>query len=480
MTNFQQFAAAIGRDVPGSNRPLVCIQGLGFVGAAMATAVANAVDENGVPYYNVIGVDLPNDSGHQRVAAINAGHFPMATSDRKLETAMEQAFKAGNLIATTDPECYRHAAIAVVDVHLDIPFLDERPRLEMDGFRAAIRTLGERLPEGALVLVETTVPPGTCEKVVVPTLAQALAERSLPEDALLVAHSYERVMPGSDYYDSIVNYWRVFSGHTPAAADACETFLGHVINVDEFPLTRLKRTVASETAKVMENTFRAVNIAFVDEWSRYAEAVGIDLFEVVSAIGMRPTHRNIRRPGFGVGGYCLTKDPTFAPAAVEQLFELDPVAFPFSALAVQVNHRMPLAAARRLESLLDGSLEGRTILLLGVSYREDVADTRYSPSETFLRDLEAQGARVVCHDPYVRSWEELEREVSAELPAAAGVDAVVLAVAHQQFRELDYGSWLGDARPVFLDANNVLSDAQRDALRGLGARVESIGRADGL
>lgn len=478
--SFREFAASVGRRVPDSDRPLVCVQGLGFVGAAMAAAVASARNQAGKPWYDVIGVDLPTGPGLRRVEAVNAGRFPMSTSDPKLEDAMAFAHRAGNLIATTDPDAYRLASVAVVDVHLDIPFLDERPRLEMNGFAAAVRTLGERLPAGALVLIETTVPPGTCEKVVVPTLAEAAAGRGLAPDAFLVAHSYERVMPGSDYFDSIVNYWRVYAGHTHEAADACEIFLRRVINVQDYPLTRLSRTVASETAKVLENTYRAVNIAFIDEWRRYSEAVGIDLFEVVAAIAQRPTHANIRWPGFGVGGYCLTKDPTFAPAAVSQLFGLDPIDFPFSSLAVRINHDMPLGAVARLERMLGGRLDGRRLLLMGVSYRQDVDDTRYTPAETFVRAVEARGGTVLCHDPYVRFWEEMSRDVSDALPPAAEVDAVVLAVSHRQYRELDIGNWAGDARPAVFDANNVLSGDRRRALRQLGFLVESLGRADGL
>lgn len=446
----------------------------------MAAAVASASDANGERCFNVIGVDLPTEDGRRRVEAINRGRFPMATSDPKLEAAIEAAFRAGNLIATTDPDAYSLASVAVVDVHLDIPFLEDSPRLEMDGFAAAIRTLGERLPAGSLVLVETTVPPGTCEKVVAPTLAAALDRRGLPSDALLIAHSYERVMPGADYFDSIVNYWRVYSGHTDEAAAACEDFLKRVINVEDYPLTRLTRTTASETAKVMENTYRAVNIAFIDEWRRYAEAVGIDLFEVVEAIGKRPTHANIRWPGFGVGGYCLTKDPTFAPAAVDQIFGLEPVSFPFSSMAVRVNHDMPIAAVDRLEKLFQGALSGRRVLLVGVSYRQDVDDTRYSPSETFLLAVEARGGVVECYDPYVGLWEELGREVTNTLPPAGEFDAIVLAVAHRQVLELDFAQWLGDARPVILDANGILATATREHLRERGYTVESLGRGDGL
>ena len=186
-----------------------------------------------------------------------------------------------------------------------------------------------------------------------PTLRRELLGRDLDQDSVLVAHSYERVMPGADYFASITNYWRVYAGTTEGAADAAEEFLSAVIDTVRFPLTRLAGTTASETAKVLENTFRATTIALMEEWSRFAELVGIDLFDVVEAIRMRPTHANIRTPGFGVGGYCLTKDPLFAPLAARELWnsELD---FAFSTAAVRTNDRAPLNALDRLMDLLGG------------------------------------------------------------------------------------------------------------------------------
>src|SRR5262249_19673396 len=156
------------------------------------------------------------------------------------------------------------------------------------------------------------------------------------------------------------------SGATPAAADACEAFLSQIINVQAYPLTRLHSTTASETAKVLENSYRAINIAFIEEWGQFAEEVGIDLFEVIDAIRVRPTHNNIRQPGFGVGGYCLTKDPLFAAVAARDLFDREDLAFPFSSRAVEVNARMPLRTLDRVRNLLGGSLTGRRLLLLGV------------------------------------------------------------------------------------------------------------------
>ena len=332
------------------------------------------------------------------------------------------------------------------------------------------------MPPGSLIMVETTVPPGTCERVVVPELADALAARGLPPDALLVSHSYERVMPGEAYFDSIVNFWRSYAGHTPEAADACEAFLSRVVNVEEYPLTRLHSTTACETAKVLENSYRATTIALMEEWGRFAEAVGVDLFEVISTIRRRPTHSNMRQPGFGVGGYCLTKDPLLGAVAARQLFGLEGVDFPFSTLAVETNRRMPLVSLRMLDALLGGQLTGKNILLLGVSYRQDVADTRYSPSEVFVRGALERGASVVCHDPLVTAWPELQLAVAKELPSVEQVDAVVFAVPHREYATLDVRRWLNGASPLILDANDVLSKAQHRALHDLGCAVSSIGR----
>ncbi len=456
-------------------RPIVAVQGLGFVGAAMSIAVASALTETGDARYTVRGVDLDDDAGRHRIESINAGRFPFETTDASLVAALEAARRRGNLEAGSDPSVYGEADVIVVDVPLDIDWRAEQPALRLRGFEAAIRTVGRHVRPGALVLVETTVPPGTTEKIVVPTLAEELQARGIDPDEVLVAHSYERVMPGADYFDSIINYWRVFAGHTDAAAKAAERFLTTVINTAEFPLTQLANTTASETAKVLENTYRATTIALMEEWGRFAETVGIDLYEVVDAIRMRPTHANMRTPGFGVGGYCLTKDPLFAKLAASELWGTE-IEFPFSTAAVRTNDDAPAVTLERLRTLLRGDLTGKRLLLLGISYRQDVGDTRYSPSETFVNAAIGAGAEVVAHDPLLEHWEELGWDVPADVPAPDGFDAVVLAVPHAEYRALDLTSWLGASRPVIFDGFSVLSAEQRALAVSLGCTVASIGR----
>jgi len=462
-------------------RPVVCVQGLGFVGAAMATALAGARDDNGTPCFNVIGIELDTARGRHAVAALADGRFPFAVADAALAAATAEAANVGNLAATCDPAAYAMAEVIVVDVNLDLPvsadaISAEVPRLDLGSFRDAIAALGRWMPPDALVVIETTVPPGTCAQVVAPQIEAALRGRGLPSDRFRLAHSYERVMPGAEYLDSIVNYWRVYAGHTPAAADACAAFLSRVVNVARYPLCRLSSTTASETAKVLENSYRAVNIAFMEEWGRFAEAVGIDLFEVCAAVRQRPTHSNLRQPGFGVGGYCLPKDPLMALAASRAIFGLDSLDFPFCRMAVATNRVMPLVSLDRVTTMLGGSLAGKRLALLGVSYRPDVADTRHAPAELFLREALARGADVVLHDPLVAHWPEVGCELSQTLPAPDDLDAVIFATAHGAYRDIVPADWLAGARPAVLDANDVLDAGQRQAFRAAGCHVAAIGR----
>jgi nucleotide sugar dehydrogenase len=382
-----------------------------------------------------------------------------------------------NLAATTDPGVYGTADVTVVNVALDVSLdEDDEPHVDLDSFEQAIRTLGAHMPPGSLVVIASTVPPGTTELVAAPALFEELRSRSMPPEAILLAHSYERVMPGPDYLSSITSYWRVFAGRTPEAADRCEGFLAQVIDVTNYPLTRLESTTASETAKILENSYRAVTIAMMEEWGRFAEAVGIDMFEIVDAIRLRPTHANLREPGFGVGGYCITKDPLLGSVAARQLFDLPDIVFPFSRNAVATNAAMPLASLRHVERLLGGDLSGKRLLLLGVSYRGGVADTRNSPAARFVSEARKRGASVMVTDPMVSYWPELDIDVSDMIPLAAECDAVIFGVAHDQYRHLDVVDWLGDARPVVFDAANILSPDTRTALTTAGVPVHGVGR----
>ena len=452
----------------------VCVQGLGFVGSAMAVACARAgASRSEGPWFRVIGIDLPNPQGRIRIDALNRGEFPFASTDSMLINETAEAVRSGYLTATDDAQSMAHADIIVVDVPLDIDFAATIPSLVLQPFERAIHTIGEYAKPGALVIVETTVPPGSTERIVHPILEQWAAKRSCKP--FLLAHSYERVMPGEHYLESITSFWRAFSGIDSRSADACRDFLDKVIDTDQFPLKQLSSPTASETAKVLENAYRATNIAFINEWSQFAERADVDLFEVIEAIRVRPTHNNIRQPGFGVGGYCLTKDPEFAAIAARDLLGIGTQPFPMSELAMKINREMPLHPLVLLEEHFN-SLQALRIALAGISYRQDVADTRYSPAQTFVEEAERKGALVSCFDPLVTHWDELDRPVGFDFAHCPDVDAVVFAVAHREFRMFEPATWLQDKRPLIVDANDVLSADQRDAFSRAGCEVLAVGR----
>jgi UDP-N-acetyl-D-mannosaminuronate dehydrogenase len=184
---------------------------------------------------------------------------------------------------------------------------------------------------------------------------------------------------------------------------------------------------------------------------------------------------NIMQPGFGVGGYCLTKDPLFAEIAAAELFGLDDMKFPFCTLAVKTNNKMPLVSLDAIAKYL-GGVHGKRILVLGVSYRQDIADTRYSATEIFVKAAECRGAIIRCHDPFVKYWAEMDRKLPDEIPSPIGFDCVVFTVQHRQYLELDLTSWLQNATPYVFDANRVLTAEQMNALNNLNIRYRSIGR----
>ena len=309
----------------------------------------------------------------------------MAVADVRLAEALAQAHSVGNLTATTVDSALADASVAVVDVPVELVQEDGVPSARFTTLRTAVRTLGRYMRPGTLVIVESTVPPGTTERVVAPELAGALRERDLPGDAVLLAHSFERVMPGERYLESLVRYWRCYAGTTPEAADACRRFLEQVIDVEAFPLTRLHSTTASETAKVLENSYRATTIALMEEWGRLAEAIGVDLFEVVerSGCGLRTRTcgaRLRRRRLLPDEGPALRRDRG-RPAVREPEPPL-----PISEQAVAVNRDMPISSVDKLEEMLGGSVAGRSVLLMGVRLPARSSPTRGTPaSATFVR-----------------------------------------------------------------------------------------------
>ena len=459
-------------------RPVVVIQGLGFVGSAMLAGVSRARGSDGAPCFDVIGVDLATEQHLWKIERANRGESPVVSADESMDEAYRQAAAAGNMTATWSEHAYTLADIVVIDVHLDVLERGDGGQPALEPFEAAVRAVGSGIREDTLVVVETTVPPGATERIVAPILRHAMAERGLDPSRLHVAHSYERVMPGAGYLSSVVSYYRVFAGLDDASSERTEAFLSAFIDTESYPLSRMHSATASEMAKVLENSYRAANIALIQEWTEFAESAGVDLFQVLGAIRLRKTHKNIMSPGLGVGGYCLTKDAMLADWSAQTLYGSD-TGLRMSLDALRINKVMPDHTFARVREAA-GELTGRRVTILGVSYLNDVADTRFSPSERLARRCLKAGALLNLHDPYVSYWSEMERDVPTSLASLEGMehDVVIAAVRHAQYRDAsaeELAALLPGMR-LMVDSNDVLSVAQADGLRARGVEVIGIGK----
>lgn len=494
-----------------AGREIVVVVGLGFVGAVMAAVVADANDKKtGQPNKFVIGMQRPSPRSFWKIPLLSRGESPIKAEDPEVDLLIRRCVKEKKTLAATfTEEALKLADVVVVDVQCD--YLKESlgnvrtGAADMAALEASMGTIAEHIPAGALVLIETTVAPGTTEQVAYPIMKKIFERRGIASDPLL-AHSYERVMPGRNYVASIRDFWRVCSGINADARAKVTRFLNEVLNTEQFPLTVLDRPIESETAKIVENSYRATLLAFMDEWSLFAERNGVDLKKVIDAIKVRPTHSNIMFPGPGIGGYCLPKDGGLGMWAYKHIFGWEDDIFRITPTAIDVNDTRSLHAPQLVRDALRNlgkPLAAAEVLVCGASYREDVGDTRYSGSEAMVRKLAEMGADVKVHDPYVEHWWEFEAQDSYPHPgyslkrffarqeglknlrlerdltaALKNVDAVVLAVRHEQYLKLQPDEvFQAVGRPFALvDCFCILNDTQIRRYLELGCEVKGMGR----
>jgi nucleotide sugar dehydrogenase len=494
-------------------KEVVVVMGLGFVGAVMAAIVADTVaKKDGHPTKLVIGCQRPSTRSYWKTPLLNRGESPVKSEDPQVDPMIARCvLEKKTLTATYNADCLALADCVVVDVQCDYAKNGlgtmKTGETDMAALEATLKTIGEKIPAKCLVLIETTVAPGTTEFVAWPILRKAFRARRIEAEPLL-AHSFERVMPGKDYVRSIRDFWRVCSGCNPEAKERAVKFLSEVLNVEKFPLTVMDRPIESETTKIVENSYRAAILAFLNEWSIFAERNGVDLIKVIKAIKMRPTHSNIIFPGPGIGGYCLPKDGGLGYWAYRHIlgFEDGDSIFKISTVAIDINDTRALHVAELTRDALRNMgryIAGARVLLAGVSYREDVGDTRYSGSELVARKLTEMGAEISVHDPYVAHWYELENQdtypapghswarffrgqedlvhvrVQKDLPAAlSGVEALILAVRHAPYLKLnpdEVVEWAGGPIAV-VDCFGVLQDKDIRRYFELGCEVKALGR----
>ena len=492
-------------------KEIVVVMGVGFVGAVMAAIIADTTDKKtGKPSKFVIGCQRPSTRSYWKIPLLNRGESPVKAEDPEVDPMIARCVnEKKTLIATYNSDCLKLADCVVVDVQCDYTKCDlgnlRTGEAEMGALEATMKTIGERVSAECLVLIETTVAPGTTEFVAYPIMQKAFRNRGIQSEPLL-AHSFERVMPGKEYVRSIRDFWRVCSGCNETARGRVVKFLEEVLNTKDFPLTVMDRPIESETTKIVENSYRATILAFLNEWSLFSERNGVDLTKVIKAIKVRPTHSNIIFPGPGIGGYCLPKDGGLGYWAYKHILGFEDDIFKITTTAIDVNDTRALHVAELTRDALRNMgkyIAGARVLLCGASYREDVGDTRYSGSELVVRKLTEMGAELNVHDPYVDHWYELETQdtypapgqswgrffrnqqelvnlrVQKDLPAAMkGMEALVLAVRHAPYLKLNPDeviAWAGAPLAV-IDCFGILNDAQIRRYFELGCEVKALGR----
>ena len=493
-------------------KEIVVVMGVGFVGAVMAAIIADSKDEKGNYRKFTMGCQRPSIRSYWKIPLLNRGESPVKAEDPEVDELITRCVQEEKtLTATFNSDCLKLADCVVVDVQCDYKKKDlgrmKTGEVDMAALESTMRTIGQKIPPGCLVLIETTVAPGTTEFVAWPILKKAFVQRGIDTDPLL-AHSFERVMPGKEYVASIRDFWRVCSGCNEEARKRVEKFLREVLNTKDFPLTVMDRPIESETTKIVENSYRATILAFLNEWSIFAERNGIDLIKVIQAVRMRPTHSNIIFPGPGIGGYCLPKDGGLGYWSYRHIlgFEDGDTVFKITPMAIDINDTRSLHVAELTRDALRNMgkyIAGAEVLLCGASYRQDVGDTRYSGSEMVVRKLTEMGAEIRVHDPYVDHWYEFENQdtypepghswsrffrsqeelinlrINKDLPEALqGVEALILAVPHIDYLNLDPGDivkWAGNPIAV-IDCFGILSDETIKQYFKLGCEVKALGR----
>jgi nucleotide sugar dehydrogenase len=491
-------------------REIVVVMGVGFVGAVMAAIVADTVDKEGKPSKFVIGMQRPSARSYWKIPMLNRGVSPVKAEDPEVDPMIARCVnEKKTLIATYTYDVLKLADVVVVDVQCDYIKEDlgdvRTGQTDMDALESSIGVIAEHIRADALVLIETTVAPGTTEQVAYPIMKKIFRKRGIDSDPLL-AHSYERVMPGRNYVASIRDFWRVCSGINEEARQRVVKFLTEVLNTEKFPLTVMDRPIESETAKIIENSYRATILAFLDEWSLFAERNGVDLVKVIKAIKVRPTHSNMIFPGPGIGGYCLPKDGGLGIWAYKHILGFEDDIFKITPLAIDINDTRGLHVGQLVRDALRNmgrQIAAANIVVLGAAYREDVGDTRYSGSEIVIRKLTEMGAEIRVHDPYVEHWWEFEQQdtypgegqskarffhnqeklkeirVEPDLhKSLKDAEAIIFAVPHQAYLHLDPDDVVRSVgQPAaIIDCFGILTDEKIRRYFELGCEVKGLGR----
>jgi UDP-N-acetyl-D-glucosamine dehydrogenase len=415
----------------------VVIIGLGYVGLPLAHEASRAG-------MSVLGLDV-NDTV---VEALNNGHSHV---DDLTDVDIAKMLDAGFRATTTTAEI-EDADVAVICVPTPLS-QDGGP--DLSAVTRAVETLARHIHEGMLVVLESTTYPGTTDEVVRPALESSglVAGRDFH-----LAFSPERIDPGNEQFGPR-NTPKVVGGHTPECTERAAEFYGRFVDT----VVRTRGTREAETSKLLENTYRHINIALVNEMARFCHELGIDLWDVIRAASTKPFGFQAFYPGPGVGGHCIPIDPNYLSNNVRARLGYP---FRFVELAQEINATMPSYVAHRAQNILNAvgkPVMGASILLLGVTYKPNIADQRESPVVPLARQLLALGAVVAYHDPHVTSWNTAPAAVTRASDLDEAVTSADLVILLQDHREFDADA-LAKRAKLFFDTRGVTTVAESQRL----------------
>jgi UDP-N-acetyl-D-glucosamine dehydrogenase len=374
----------------------VVIIGQGYVGLPLAMSICSAGHE-------VIGFDLNSKT----VSSLNLGISHIEDVD---STLLSKWISSGNYRATSIPSDFTQSEIAIIAVPTP---LNEKREPDLKYVISASETLGKNLVNKTLIINESTSYPGTLRNVIAPSVTQ----NSKTESGHLFAISPERVDPGNKDW-KITNTPRIYSGLTAEATKLTETFYSGFCS----ELIEVSSPEVAETAKLFENTFRQVNIALVNELALITRGIGISVNEVIDAATSKPYGFMKFSPSIGVGGHCIPVDPSYLAHTAKSI-GVEPK---FIELANEINLQMPKEIVKRIKSENSGTLRDKKILVCGVAYKPNVADTRETPTAILIEELKKEGVKISWHDPLVENWLESK---SVEL-TGDNYDVTIVAVLH--------------------------------------------------
>jgi nucleotide sugar dehydrogenase len=389
----------------------------------------------------VVGLDVDT----RKVDSLTSGRsYIDDLSDADLDSML-----TGGFTATLDQSVL--AASDTIVICVPTP-LDEDHRPDLSAVRGAVESVGRYLQRGALVVLESTTYPGTTDDVVRPILEEASGLTAGVDFHL--AFSPERIDPGNAKY-GLRNTPKVVGGYTEECRDRAAAFYATFIE----QVVTVSGTREAEMAKLLENTYRHVNIALVNEMAIFCDELGVNLWESIEAAATKPFGFQKFLPGPGVGGHCIPVDPSYLSHAVRKLG----YPFRFVELAQEINERMPAYIVARVQRLLNRAkkpVNGSRVLLMGVTYKPDIADERETPAVPIARVFRDLGAELAFADPHVKRWTVDGVEVPREADLAEAVEKADVTVLLQQHSEFDL-DMVETRAHLLLDTRGVLSEGER-------------------